>query len=89
MKVGDVIEVRVLSISELEENGKTRPLAELRMADITPRKALPSLETLKRGQTFLARHQHPLNTKGYSSTHLAMGFANVRAGTRVLMLVLV
>ena len=29
------------------------------------------------------------NTKGYSSTYLAMGFANVRAGTRVLMLVLV
>ena len=27
--------------------------------------------------------------KGYSSTYLAMGFANVRAGTRVLMLVLV
>ena len=25
----------------------------------------------------------PLNTKGYSSTDLAMGFANVRAGTRV------
>ena len=23
-----------------------------------------------------------LNTKGYSSTYLAMGFANVRAGTR-------
>ena len=29
------------------------------------------------------------NTKGYSSTHLAIGFANVRAGTRALMLVLV
>ena len=24
----------------------------------------------------------PANTKGYSSTYLAMGFANVRAGTR-------
>ena len=24
----------------------------------------------------------PGNTKGYSSTYLAMGFANVRAGTR-------
>ena len=23
----------------------------------------------------------PVNTKGYSSTYLAMGFANVRAGT--------
>ena len=31
---------------------------------------------------FLARHQHPLNTKGYSSTDLAMGVAHVRAGTR-------
>ena len=29
------------------------------------------------------------NTKGYPSSYLAMGFANVRAGTRVLMLVLV
>ena len=29
------------------------------------------------------------NTKGYSSTYLAMGIAHVRAGTRVLMLVLV
>ena len=29
------------------------------------------------------------NTKGYSSTHLAMGFGNIRAGTRVLILVLV
>ena len=29
------------------------------------------------------------NTKGYSSTYLAMGFANLRAGTRGLMLVLV
>ena len=29
------------------------------------------------------------NTKEYSRTYLAMGFANVRAGTRVLMLVLV
>ena len=26
--------------------------------------------------------QVSLNTKGYSSTYLAMGFANVRAGTR-------
>ena len=30
-----------------------------------------------------------VNTKVYSSTYLAMGFANVRAGTRVLTLVLV
>ena len=30
---------------------------------------------------FVARST-PFNTKGYSSTHLAMGFANVRAGTR-------
>ena len=33
-------------------------------------------------QDGVARHQHPLNTKGYSSTYLAMGFANVRAGTQ-------
>ena len=27
------------------------------------------------------RRSPPLNTKGYSSTYLAMGFADVRAGT--------
>ena len=27
-------------------------------------------------------HGVPANTKGYSSTYLAMGFANVRAGTQ-------
>ena len=31
--------------------------------------------------TTSARHQHTLNTKAYSSTDLAMGFADVRAGT--------
>ena len=29
------------------------------------------------------RQLRPVNTKGYSSTYLAMGFANVRAGTQV------
>ena len=44
------------------------------------------------GVAFIARHAGeaaagpssppPCNTKGYSSTYLAMGFANVRAGTQ-------
>ena len=32
-------------------------------------------------QATVAQDPRGLNTKGYSSTYLAMGFANVRAGT--------
>ena len=45
--------------------------------EVRPLRLLPRLEVHAGPSTLLLR-----NTKGYSSTYLAMGFANVRSGTQ-------
>ena len=47
------------------------------------RQSAHALRALEEGRLQVVGPSAPLNTKGYSSTHLAMGLADVRAGTQM------